>query len=96
MCTLNDGRLLVRLSAGDAVAQEIKYHPRCLVTLYKRERAHNNAENSRNNHQVQHKKEAHPNAFSELVSYIFETKTASEEFNLSLGLQTLFTFTRSG
>ena len=31
--TLNDGRLLALLSAGDAVAQDPKYHPGCLVTL---------------------------------------------------------------
>ena len=75
--TLNDGRLLALLSAGDAVAQELKYHPGCLATLYNRERACKNAESSTK--QVQHKKEAHPIAFAELVCYIFETKTASEE-----------------
>ena len=52
--TLNDGRLLALLSAGDAVAQELKYHPGCLVALYNRERAHVNAEKSAN--QVQYKK----------------------------------------
>ena len=45
--TRNDGRLLARLSAGDAVAQELKYHPGCLVTLYNRERGQKNAENYR-------------------------------------------------
>ena len=38
--TLNDGMLLAKLSAGDAVALELKYHPACLVAVYNRERAH--------------------------------------------------------
>ena len=32
--TLGDRRLLAKLSAGDVVAQELKYHPGCLVALY--------------------------------------------------------------
>ena len=35
--TLNDGKLLVRLSGGDAIAQEYKYHFAYLTDLYKRE-----------------------------------------------------------
>ena len=31
--TLNDGRLLSILSVGDVVAQELKYHPACLVNI---------------------------------------------------------------
>ena len=31
---LQDERLLAKLSAGDMVAQDAKYHPRCLVALY--------------------------------------------------------------
>ena len=31
--TLNDGMLLAKLSAGDAVALELKYHPACLVAV---------------------------------------------------------------
>ena len=38
--TISDGKLLAKLSAGDVVAQEQKYHPTCLVALYTRERAH--------------------------------------------------------
>ena len=30
---LNDGRLRGKLSAGDAVAQELKYHPACFTAL---------------------------------------------------------------
>ena len=37
---LNDGRLLANLSVWDVVAQELKYHPTCLIGLYNRERAY--------------------------------------------------------
>ena len=37
---LNDGRLLAILSAGDVVAQELKYHAGCLAALYNKEKAH--------------------------------------------------------
>ena len=35
---VNDGKLLARLSIGDAIAQELKYHLECLTDLYNRER----------------------------------------------------------
>lgn len=34
--TLNDGKLVAKLSAGDIVPQELKFHPPCLVSLYYR------------------------------------------------------------
>ena len=37
---LNDGRLLAKLSGGDAIAQELKYHVMCLADLYNRERTY--------------------------------------------------------
>ena len=40
---LGDTTLLAKLSAGDVVAQEFKYHPACLAGLYNRKRAHLNA-----------------------------------------------------
>ena len=76
---LNDGRLLAKLSAGDAVAQEIKYHPACLAALYNRERAHRNAEEYKNSANGFDKKDAHPIAFSELVTYICEMKLSSKD-----------------
>lgn len=36
---VSDGKLLAKLSGGDAVAQE-KYHRPCLVGLYNRKRAY--------------------------------------------------------
>ena len=32
---LNDGKLIAKLSGGDMVAVEAKYHTACLVSLYK-------------------------------------------------------------
>ena len=37
---LNDGKLLARLTGGDIVAQELKYHRSCLTSLYNRDRVH--------------------------------------------------------
>ena len=42
--TLNDGKLLAKLSAGDVVAQDMKYHPTCLAALYNRKRAYLNTQ----------------------------------------------------
>ena len=38
--TLNDGKLLARLSDGDAIAQELMCHRTCLTDLYNRETSH--------------------------------------------------------
>ena len=76
--TLNDGKLLAKLSAGDVVAQELKYHPACLVAVYNRERAHLNAQEQKKAEELLPKKEAYPIAFSELVTYISEMKAACE------------------
>ena len=40
--TLQDCKLLAKLSNGDVVAQEFKYHTCCLVLLYNREGGHLN------------------------------------------------------
>lgn len=74
---LNDGKLLAKLSAGDVVAQELKYHGACLAGLYNRERAHLRAQELKSSGEME-KEEAYPIAFSELVTFIMETKAASE------------------
>lgn len=33
---LQDGKLLAKLNAGDMMAQDAKYHPLCLASIYKR------------------------------------------------------------
>lgn len=73
--TLNDGRLLKVLSGGDVIAQELKYHSACLATLYNRERAFlRNVEKMKQSEN----QDVYPLAFSELVTYIVETKSSSE------------------
>ena len=77
--TLGDRRLLAKLSAGDVVAQELKYHPGCLVALYNRERAHLNSQETQQNAEGLDKQKIYPIVFSELVTYVNEMRNASEE-----------------
>ena len=74
--TISDKKLLAKLSAGDVIAQELKYHPACLVALYNEERAYLKAKEQEK--AQEHWKEAYPIAFSELVTYISEMKSASD------------------
>ncbi len=92
-CWANDGRLLAKLSAGDAVAQEIKYHPFCLAALYDRERVHQNAEE----YNGFDKKDTHPTAFPEIVTYICEMNPSSKDTAppTIFGLQTSSHFTKN-
>lgn len=71
---LSDVKLLAKLSAGDAIAQELKYHPRCLAALYNRERARFTAQQKEEGHQ---ESSTYAIAFSELVTYITESKASS-------------------
>ena len=75
--TLNDGKLLARLSGGDIVAQEFKYHLSCLTMLYNKERAHLSAIKKQSQGQSK-ENEIFPLVFSELLAYIVETKTSAE------------------
>ncbi|KAJ3591197.1 hypothetical protein NHX12_009144 [Muraenolepis orangiensis] len=70
--TLNDGKLLARLSGGDAIAQEFQYHVACLADLYNRERSYLWA-TKRLEQECAPEEDAHPQAFSELVTYLVET-----------------------
>ena len=74
---VNDGKLLARLSIGDAIAQELKYHLECLTDLYNRERSHLRA-TKRHEQECAPEEDAHPQAFSELVTYLVETSRSSE------------------
>ena len=74
-CAINlqDEQLLAKLSRGDVVAIEMKYHPQCLVTLYNRDRALSNAEKESSvSDNVQN------TAFAELLSYMEEVLTDEE------------------
>ena len=77
--TLNHGKLLAKLSAGDVVAQELKYHPRCLAHLYNSERAHLNVSKQDEKHHDDRLGELYAITFSELVIYIMDSKVASTE-----------------
>ena len=76
---LNDGKLLTILSGGDVVAQELKYHCSCLTALYNRERAHLLAAENQDKNGVSPEKEALPLVFSELLTYVTETRNNSNE-----------------
>ena len=77
--TLNDGKLLSKLSAGDVVAQEFKYHPRCLANLYNAERAHLKAIQQETDTCTNPAEKVYAVAFSELVIYIMESKFTTTE-----------------
>ena len=79
--TFSNGKLLAKLSAGDVVAQELKHHPTCLVALYNRERAHLHELKDLKKTEEMERNAAYPIAFSEVVTYITETKVASESSN---------------
>ena len=76
---LNDGKLLAVLSGGDVVAQELKYHYSCLTALYHKERAYLlTIENQdQDDSELPQEREVYPLVFSELLTYIVETKTSS-------------------
>ena len=73
---LNDGKLSAKLSGGDVVALELKYHAGCLTALYNRERAHLNS--IKRNNCEERDEDLFPIAFSELVIYINERNVANE------------------
>ena len=67
---LEDKSLLAKLSAGDMVAQEAKYHPKCLAGLYNRVRGLERMEKSA----MRDKDMSHSIALAELVSYIEKSR----------------------
>src|SRR6267154_5244052 len=70
--TLSDDHLLAKLSVGDVVAQEVKYHAGCLLSLYNRERAHLDAIQHEETLEGSHGMKVYPIAFSERLTYITE------------------------
>eukprot|EP00795_Rhopilema_esculentum_P008933 gene8933-16565_t len=75
---LSDGKLLALLSAGDAVAQDLMYHPKCLGSLYNRVRSHLATQNDHLNHDEDSENQSLAVAFSELVTYIIESCNSGE------------------
>ena len=83
---LNDGKLLAVLSGGDVVAQELKYHYSCLTALYHKRRAYLLTIENQDDSELSQEIEVYPLVFSELLNYIMETKTSSDnpvEFRLA-------------
>ena len=77
---LQDTKLLAKLSAGDLVAQEVKYHLICLTSVYNRERSFLRQQKQEEQHQ--HDRQAYDRAFAELVTYIIETQRSNEGGNV--------------
>ncbi|CAC5423155.1 unnamed protein product [Mytilus coruscus] len=78
--TLQDKQLLAKLSIGDVIAQDLKYHPACLVALYNKERAvKKKTEQAQIDTNAE--KEAGDVALAELVNYVFETQRNSDGAN---------------
>lgn len=73
---LQDKKLLAKLSAGDVVAQEFKYHGGCLKALYNKERAHLSSLNKLQS-EVGEEFEINQIIFAELVTHIVETQRGS-------------------
>ncbi|KAK2139628.1 hypothetical protein LSH36_1686g00003 [Paralvinella palmiformis] len=71
--TLNDGMLLAKLGAGDAVAMELKYHH----AVYNRKRAHHHLFKQQQSCKKPCK-ELYRIVFSELIIYITDTRAATE------------------
>ncbi|CAC5423156.1 unnamed protein product [Mytilus coruscus] len=78
--TLQDKQLLAKLSIGDVIAQDLKYHPACLVGLYNKERAVKK-KTEQTQIDTNAEKEAGDVALAELVNYVFETQRNSDGAN---------------
>ena len=79
---LNDGRLIAKLTSGDMIAIEAKYHSKCLVSLYNRARSlkQQQVAEASNAEAV----ELSELAFAELVAYIEDVLEEDEPSLLTL------------
>lgn len=75
--TLSNGKLLARLSSGDAITQELKYQFAYLIYLYNKERTYLRATKGLEQERVP-KEYAHPQAFPESITYLVETTRSNE------------------
>jgi hypothetical protein len=73
---LQDQKLLATLSAGDVVAQELKYHGACLPSLHNKERAHLRMKQSMTE-DADAEGEINQIVFAELVTHVVETQRGS-------------------
>ena len=80
---LQDERLLAKLSSKDTIAQEAKYHPKCLVALYNKAAALHAEDLDQHDRRD---KLSHGIALAELLAYIDEARMDEDVapvFNLS-------------
>jgi hypothetical protein len=73
---LQDQNLLAKLSAGDVVAQEVKYHEACLTSLYNKKRAHLRMKQSMTE-DADAEGEINQIVFAEFVTHVVETQRGS-------------------
>lgn len=73
---LGDAALLAKLSDSDLVAQEAKYHTRCLLDLYGRREKHvRQMQHSESEESMSESESFHGIVFAQLVSYIEEMRS---------------------
>ena len=79
---LQDMDLIRKLAGGDLIAQEAKYHVKCLVKLYNRKRAHEDS--SKNDHDSLRVNEGI--ALAELLAYIEDVRSecSPDDENLTM------------
>ena len=79
---LQDMDLIRKLAGGDLIAQEAKYHVKCLVKLYNRKRAHEDS--SKNDHDSLRVNEGI--ALAELLAYIEDVRSecSPDDENLTI------------
>ncbi|KAK0055622.1 hypothetical protein Bpfe_014897 [Biomphalaria pfeifferi] len=75
---LQESHLLAKLSRGDVIAQELKYHPACLTSLYRKAQPKVDCTDQRSD---QIRKAL---VFAELTEYIEEVKHSSTGHNLKV------------
>ena len=76
--TLEDGKLLARLTGGDVIAQQFKYHRTCLTARYNKERSNvNNLAKSQG--RTEPEPNVYPRVLSELIAYSVESSLHVEE-----------------
>jgi len=75
---LNDTKLLAKLSSGDLIALEAKYHKKCLASLYNRLRSYNRKQR-RNSQDVKDNSQIKSAVLAELVSYIYDKRDEEED-----------------
>ncbi|CAC5384046.1 unnamed protein product [Mytilus coruscus] len=79
--TVQDKELLAKLSTWDVIAQDLKYHPACLVALDNKERAVKKKTEEQAQNDIDAENKAGDVALAKLVNYIFETQRNSDGAN---------------